>query len=396
MIDTTLSLTRLHCNRESDFGGAEPYLWTVFFYFDLSTISGSTGLMFTHTPHQTSTTRGMFPNGIEFGDDIMVPASMGQFDVTLDGGNLGLSLIGCLFILIDERNTDADAIKAGHVAFGESAHEALNELAASKVLADDKTPTPQEVKTMAARIEDAVTAAIRDKLSWWDLLDQQDRFVGSGFKVYSDAQISAIAAGDGGTDQFVVKIRSERTVSNSQTNLFGQPPQPATVTKLIDDYDLFGTLRVSQADAAADPPGPDKDRFVDAVQVFQQVQSQMRGLEVKARRARGEARQKLLAQLTHIRKFALKAALRALGTERKAYDSKRSGRFDKTAPVDRHLCIEPDCCFEHTNQVYLNCLATSGFGPGYCKALADYHLDRCKHPNSLRPPAPPLAPAARE
>lgn len=395
MIDTTLSLNRLHCNSESDFGGAEPYLWTVFFYFDLSTISGSTGLMSTHTPHQSSTTRGMFPDGIESGDDVTVPASMGQFDVTLDGGDLGLSLIGCLFVLIDERNTDADAIKAGHVAFGVSAHEALNDLAASKVLADDKTPTPQEVKAMATRIENAVTAAIRNELSWWDLLDQQDRFVGSGFKVYSDARMSAIAAADGGADQFVVNIRSERTVSSTQVNLSGQPPQPASVTKLVDDYDLFGTLRVIQADAAADRPGPDRDRFVDAVQVFQEVQSRMRGLEDKARGAKGEARQQLLAQRTHIRKFAMKAALRSLGNARKAYDSNRSDVFDKTEVRQLHVCIEADCCFEHARQVYLNCLTTTGFGPSYCKAWADYHLDRCKHPHALRQPAPPLAPNAR-
>ena len=75
----------------------------------MNTISSSTGLMATHTPHQTSTTRGMYPNGIESGDDVPVPASMGEFDVTLDNGDLGLSMIGCLFVLIDQRNTDADA-----------------------------------------------------------------------------------------------------------------------------------------------------------------------------------------------------------------------------------------------------------------------------------------------
>ncbi len=136
MIDATLNLTGIHCNAESDWFGAEPYLWTVFFYTDLSTIPGSDGLVVTHTPHQTSTTRGMYPNGIEAGDDFNIPMSMGEYNVTLDNGGLGLSLIGCLFVLLDKRNTDADAIKAGHVALGISAQETLNDLIASKLFSD--------------------------------------------------------------------------------------------------------------------------------------------------------------------------------------------------------------------------------------------------------------------
>ena len=387
MIDTTLNISRIHCNLESDFAGAEPYLWTVFFYSDFNTFKGSAGLVVTHTPHQTSTTRNMYPNGVEAGDDIVVPLSMGEFDVTLENGGLGLSLAGCLFVLIDERNTDSDAIKAGHVAFGASAHEALNDLAAAKVLVEDKTPTPDEVRAMATQIGDRVKAAIKEELSWWDYLDQQDRFIGSGFKVYSDAQISEMADGGGGADSFVVKIRAERNVPDHQPG-FPKPPQPPAAQILIDDYDVFGTLRVRQSDPVPDPSDREKERFDEAVRVLQDVRGKVAELEGKIADAEGEARDELVAELRHIRKFTLKAALRAVGRTGTAYDP--------PGPAPSVLrCIEPDCCFEHARQVYLDCFERGG-GMLYCKALSDYRLELCKNPNAQRPPVPPTFPAARD
>lgn len=386
MIDATLNLTKMHCNLESDFFGAEPYLWTLFFFSDLNTISGSSGLVSTHTPHQTSTTRGMYPNGIEADDDITVPLSMGGFDITLDnGGGLVQPLIGCLFVLIDERNTDADAIKAGHNAFGISAHKALNDFVAAKIFDDDKTPTPAELKAMTDYITNAVTAAIKDKLSWWDILDQQDRFIGSGSKVYSETQISDIAGEDGGVDQFVVKIRAERTVQN--------PSSPtSTGTILIDDYDLFGTLRVRQVDPAPDPDDPKKDLFVKAVQYFQAVKATIVGLEEDISCAKGEARQELLAQLRHTQKVTLKASLLALGRTRRA-----CGTLDQNAP--RHLlwCKEDNCCDAYANELFTNCRNTTNFGDTYCREFADYWLERCRNPNNPLPLLVlPLAPAARK
>lgn len=370
MIDATLNISRIHGNRESDFAGAEPYLWTVFFYSDLNTFKGSAGLVVTHTPHQTSTTRGMYPNGVEAGGDVVVPQSMGEFDITLDNGGLGLSLVGCLFVLIDERNTDSDAIKAGHVAFGASAHEALNDLAAAKVLVEDKTPTPDEVQAIATHIGDRVKAAIKGELSWWDLLDQQDRFIGSGFKVYSNTQISGIAEGGGGTDSFVVKIRAERNAGNAQ---------------LIDDYDVFGTLRVRLSESVPDPCDCEKKRFDEAVRVLQDVRAKAAELEGEIADAEGEARHQLVAELRHTRKFTLKAALRAVGRKGTAC----------YPPGPGPLAPWWDFCTEHAARVYLDCIQHGG-GTAYCSALSNYWLELCKNPNARVPPAPPRGPAARE
>ena len=386
MIDATLNLSKIHCNEESDFFGAEPYLWTLFFYTDIITIPGSDGVVVTHTPHQTSTTRGMYPNGIEEGDEIVVPTTMGEFDVTLDSGNSGVSLLGCLFALIDERNTDADAIKAGHVAFGTSAHVALNELVATKILAEDKAPTADEIKAMSTFIANAVETAIRNKLSWWDYLDQQDRFVGSGFKVFTDEQIVELAEGGGGVDQFEVKIRSERIVPASPGfPPAPNPPQLPGTTTLIDDYDVIGTLRVRQADPVPERPDPEKDRLVEAVKAAQAVQARIAGLERDIHAAKGAKRQDLLAQLRHARKFTLKKAIRALSEAGKAC----------AAPESR-LCIADDCCEEHAHQVYLNCMATTGFGHEYCRALQDYRFQLCRNPDAPRPLARPTTPAARD
>ena len=352
MIDATLNLTRIHCNAESDFGGAEPYLWTVFFFSDFSHVFGSGGgLVVTHTPNQTATTRGFYPNGIHAGDDINIPLSMGEFDVTLDNGDLGISLLGCLFVLIDERNMDADAIKAGHVALGTSATNALNDLVAAKIGDDDKTPTSAEVKAMSSYIASSVEAAIKDKLSWWDYLDQQDRFVGSGFKVFSDALIGEIAGDSGGVDEFVIKIRAERTKNVTPIGgPFGPQNQPPQTTTLIDDYDIFGTLRVRHTDVMPEPTDPEKDQFAKAVQVYKAVRAKMTKIKEGISCAEGDARHALLEDLRYTRKFTLKAARQALGATRAAYEAKRD-------VPQHHWCVEAD---------------------------------------ALRPPAPPTAPATRD
>jgi hypothetical protein len=393
MIDATLNLNRILCNAESDFGDAEPYLWTVFFYSDLSTLSGSAGLMVVVTPHRTSTTRGMFANGIAPGDQLTIPQSMGEFDTTLDGGGLGLSMIGCLFVLIDERNTDADAIKAGHVALDEAARTALNELAASKISAEEKTPSAEETQAIAKFISKQVLAAIKEKLSWWDALDQQDRMVGSGFKVYTDAQIAAIEGQGGGVDQFTVNIRAERNLAQT-----GQPPQV-----LIDDYDVIGTLRVRQAQPVPEPSDPEKERFVNAVGVFQKVKAAITALEKDIAKAKGEKRKELLEQLRQIRKFNCKAALHGLVSTRQAYDARRLAS-SMTTPccastwandAERPICQQPDRCSDLAQRVYQHCIATPGLGENYCAALANHQRELCKNPDALRPLAPPMAPTTQ-
>ncbi|HEY9096587.1 MAG TPA: hypothetical protein VIN35_12630, partial [Hydrogenophaga sp.] len=298
MIDTTLQLSRVRCNAESDFGDAEPYLWTVFFYSDLSTLSGSAGLIRVHTPHRASTTRGMYADGVAPGDLLPIPPDMGTHEVALDDGGLGLSLLGCLFVLIDERNTDADAIKAGHLALDESVRLALNQLAASKIAAPDKTPTAQEVKALSDFVGERVLAAIKNALSWWDLLDQQDRFVGSGFKVFSEAQLQAVSS-RGGVETFEVNIHAERQIASA-----GQPPRV-----LIDDYDVLGTLR-AQASVTLPPfNGPARDRFVAAVGGFQKVQRALGELEKDIASAPADdQRLASIARRRHMRRFDLAAA----------------------------------------------------------------------------------------
>ena len=385
MIDTTLQLSRVRCNAESDFGDAEPYLWTVFFYSDLSTLSGSAGLIRVHTPHRGSTTRGMYADGVAPGDLLAIPPDMGTHEVALDDGGLGLSLLGCLFVLIDERNTDADAIKAGHLALDESVRLALNQLAARKITAPDKTPTAHEVKDLSDFVGERVLAAIKTALSWWDLLDQQDRFVGSGFKVFSEAQLQAVSS-QGGVETFEVNIHTERQLAAA-----GQPPRV-----LIDDYDVLGTLRAQASAAPAPFDGPARDRFVQAVGSFQKVQTALDELEKDIASAQADGqRVASIARRRRMRRFDLAAARRALSASSAAWSATLPGH----SPIDQttlhHLCVEPDCCAEYAHQVHADCMARTGLGDAYCTELARYRYAQCRHPNALTPLAPPLAPAAR-
>lgn len=303
MYDISINLDRFHCNHESDFAGAEPYLWTLFFHLDVSEIFSSTPLE-TTTPHKTWTTRGMYANGVGAGDDVLIPPSIGRFQTALDDAGLDAMFAGFLCVLIDQDGTDGDAIKAGHIAFADSAHAALNDMAGDVVgqVLDGQSPDVSEARIALIRdkIRADVEGAIRGAQNWRDIFDDQDDFIGFGYQIFDATQIKG-AAQVANPINLAINIRREKIVKNQNQEF-----------TLVDDYDVFGHFTASTPKRPGSLNWPEYEGYDKAVADFTKTRSAIEALKLKLRKAGGTGDPKLASELRKLKTVALPRAKQEL------------------------------------------------------------------------------------
>jgi hypothetical protein len=319
LLNVRIQLDRIHCLQQDDTGfGSEPYLWTVFFYSDINSAVFPFHRLVTYTPHSNWTTRGLYPDGVEAGDDVPIPEAMGVYNIALDDGGLdGTLLAGVLFVLLEEDNTDADALKAGHEAFAQACHNVLNLYAESKVMAADKSPTEDEIQAMADQIQTEVEDAIRDKLSWYDALDNQDDFIGFGYRFLDHDQLKSLAS----------RANPEESFS---AHIFKPESDPIT-TFAFNEYEIFGSVRATSLGPPASPFEGELKAYIEAVAALKNADDEIDKIKEQLRRASGTKREDLLAQLKFQRKTVRPPAVKAIGSTRAAYEARRNSISSDTA-----------------------------------------------------------------
>lgn len=291
MYNTVINFDRFHCNEETDSGGAEPYLWTLFFHLDMNTISSGSSFLETWTPNKTWTTRGMYANGVHAGDDVLIPSSMGHFEVSLDDGGLGHMFTGCLCVLIDQDGTDGDAIKAGHEAFGDSAHDALNDLAIELFLSGSTEISDTQIDNVRGIIRSAVLSAIRNAQSWRDYFDDQDRLIGFGHLFFGADRLKAMAdAPNPNPSNLAINIRREDTI-----NIHG------IEIPVVEDYHVFGHLICTSPRRPGELNWPEFEGYDQAIEAYDSVNSEIDKLRLELHRAPAADYSKLESELKKLK-----------------------------------------------------------------------------------------------
>lgn len=317
MYDISFILDRFQCNQESDFAGAEPYMWTLFFHLDISKIFTSLPLE-TYTPHKTWTTRGMYANGVSPGDSVLIPPSLGRYETALEDAGLGAMLAGFLCVLIDQDGTDGDAIKAGHAAFADSAHASLNELARELVRQVLEGETPDVSEVAITRIRERVQAdaksAIRSAQNWRDLLDDQDDFIGFGYRIFDATQIKG-AADVANPINIAINIRRERLVKSQGQEFM-----------LVDDYDVFGHFLASKPQRPGALDWPEYEGYDKAVADFTATRSAIAALRHEILMAGGKSDPRLASEIRKQKEGALRRAKQDL---MKRFPAEWRGNFER-------------------------------------------------------------------
>ncbi len=149
----TISLNTLQCNRESQSGGSNPYLWPAVVTIDKTTLLvGEIGI-------PDSNAHNVLKRGMKPGDSLTIESTVGVITRFLDGPLTNFVIILTVAMFHDNETPD-NAVRAGYDAFQSTLRDGVN----SHLVALN-SPDPSVVDLARQQIADAVTGAITTAIS---------------------------------------------------------------------------------------------------------------------------------------------------------------------------------------------------------------------------------------
>jgi hypothetical protein len=179
-----LKVQRITCHEEGDgWGTAEPYLWTVFFKIDGTSVSLTEGLTLTGSATVVGTPGShgnLGDTDVDAGDQVNVPSAIGEWDTLLSPiavpaslqGLVGADLPGVLgvaCVLMEEDNVTDDGAEAGHGALNAAVTGALNDIIATRSFSNPNI-SEDEINAYVDALRDGVAGAIRDQQAFFENL----------------------------------------------------------------------------------------------------------------------------------------------------------------------------------------------------------------------------------
>jgi len=248
-LNVSITLTHIHCIDEGDGPGlAEPYLWTLFFKIDGSTVQLAQvqnaedqslfALRGTVTTNRRNgghrNLRDTDDDPVDARDDVAIPSEIGKWETVLipipiedsskqlvkETSNLVdlPGIVGVVCILMEEDNLPDSSAEAGYNAFCSTFEARMNEYVNSRTstrLRDKDTKTGQEEveafqKGLKEAITKAVESAIKDDLNFlqaaWNWFAGADQTLGSGAFQFDTDELEA-------QNQFALKARWKEGVN---------------------------------------------------------------------------------------------------------------------------------------------------------------------------------------
>ena len=211
-LTVNLNLTDIKCYDEGDEdGGAEPYLWTVFFKIDGDTVvvndqfklEGTASVFGTPGNHGN-----LGDDDVKENDTVPIPDSIGRFETTLKpipvkplpGLTVG-GAVGVIAILMEEDSTPDDAVAEGHNQFNKTLQNILNSVI-PKLTWNKRELTKEEVRKVESKITSAIRSAVAGEVNFWDVAwgfitlsnDQDDR-IGTAKFILSYKELEGLSGG---------------------------------------------------------------------------------------------------------------------------------------------------------------------------------------------------------
>jgi hypothetical protein len=252
-LQVDISLDHIHCYNQSDWGSAEPYLWTVYFKIDGDTVVMGDDL-FLHGTATVVTTPGSHGNlgdtDVDEGDDVPVPTAIGEFQTTLKPipvpDSLGVDdvggVVGVAVVLMEEDWVSDSGAEAGHAALNTFVQQAIDQLIPTLGVSNPDV-TDAEIAALTAHAADAVSDAVQSAQGFWrnvaSWLNGDDELGAKTF-TFSHDSLAADAFQD-----------FSQRFTTTVTERF--PPGPP-ITIVTEDWQLFGRIQGIQqcpSDAAA-------------------------------------------------------------------------------------------------------------------------------------------------
>ncbi len=222
-----INLNPLDCHDEGDgIGDAEPYLWTIFFKCDGSTLSVSDAgrIEGSAVTFPTPGSHGnLHDDDVDAGDSVFIPSELGSFNdsvmpipvapaiQSLLGQEDLPGFFGVVIVLMEEDDVSDDGAEAGHQALNGAVQSAIDRVLQS-LGAGHTVITPEDIASVTAGIDDAVSSAIREEQNVfediWSWLNADDQ-IGNQTFVFNQDQFVTDESPDqrGGTLGFSQRWR---------------------------------------------------------------------------------------------------------------------------------------------------------------------------------------------
>jgi hypothetical protein len=186
-LNVWVRLDRLHCYDEGDgWGSAEPYLWTVFFKIDGSTVSLSDAFTLVGTAAVVPTPGShgnLGDTDVDAGDDVDIPDAIGAWQTILQPIPVADSIrpllqsskgwddwpgyVGVVCVLMEEDNVSDAGAEAGHAALNAGIQNALDQVITTRGIGN-QTVTDAEIDSFIGSVKSAVSTAIEAEQSGWE------------------------------------------------------------------------------------------------------------------------------------------------------------------------------------------------------------------------------------
>jgi hypothetical protein len=257
-----LELDRIHVHDEGDgLGSAEPYLWSVFFKVDGSTISVSDALEL-EGPVVLHTTPGSHGNlgtdDADEGETITIPAAIGEWETDMRAipdppslASLNLEfggVVGVVVVMMEEDNVSDDGAAAGKAALNSAVRTALQQIVDTRSISNQDV-SEEEINQFTSSIGSKVESAIVNQQNafenLWSWINPDDT-IGTKVFMFTHDELNA------GT----TKTFSHRWKNEGDWELFGHVT--STVTCPVDAAralleGVFSSKAASTKSAAAAP-----------------------------------------------------------------------------------------------------------------------------------------------
>jgi len=201
-----INLNPLNCFDEGDgIGDAEPYLWTIFFKCDGSTlmVSDAGKLEGNAVTFPTPGSHGnLNRDDVDAGDTVFIPSVLGSFGDTvvpipvapaiqpLLGQEDLPGFFGVVVVLMEEDDVTDDGAEAGHQALNAAVQTAIDRVLQS-LGAGHTVITPEDIASVTAGIDDTVSNAISEEqgvfANIWSWLNADDQ-IGNQVFVFNQDQ----------------------------------------------------------------------------------------------------------------------------------------------------------------------------------------------------------------
>lgn len=177
-VPVRITLDTIDCYDNGELGSAEPYMWTAFFKIDGDTVTVNAQLTLEGAATVVATPGNhgdLGPGGVNNGDTVTIPTSLGQFFTTLtpipvpSQGTSVSGVVGAVVIMLEQDDTPDAAVAAGHAELNAALQTALDALIPTLNFLHE-SPTDAEIQALTDKVGQQVEAAISDNVSAWDWL----------------------------------------------------------------------------------------------------------------------------------------------------------------------------------------------------------------------------------